>query len=285
MLLKLNRVGLLYQEYGAEEVLALDGIDLEIRRGEFIGIIGRTGSGKSSLIELMAGLIEPSSGTVELEGRDIFSPGFSEEVLRKNLGIVFQNPDYQIFERSVEREVAFGLKYQDLDGDEKNQRVRWALEKMTFDYRRVASLSPLSFSGGERKKIALAGILALKPSTIIFDEPLAGLDYTSRKAFLKLIWELNSEGYTIIMVTHDLESISEYASRLLVLSSGRLVGDGPTREILNDSKLMEKSGLGLTRVQSLSLKLRQRGFFTDENPLDKRELLDLIEEKLLGGRK
>ncbi len=282
MLIKVNGVNLSYPGLGGD-IEALKQIDLEIKEGDFLGIMGRTGSGKSSLIEMLAGLNRPSSGQVLLEGQDIYGTGFSEEKLRKKLGIVFQNPDHQLFESTVERELAFGLKYSELSREVIQERLVWALEKLGFDYSKIKNKSPLAFSGGERRKLALAGILAVKPSILIFDEPVSGLDPSSRRDFLRLTKELNQEGFTIIMVSHDLEALAQCSLRLILMDGGRILRDASPEEILGDRKLLKELDLISTPSQEVSRKLLARGKDLGPGIIRKEELLEALLREFKGA--
>ena len=217
------------------ETKALKNISLTIEKGEFVGIMGRTGCGKSTLIQAIAGLIPISGGQLLLDGEDINAKSYDRSVLRRKLGIVFQYPECQLFEQTVEKDVAFGLKHSGLSNNEVHDRVKWALSVCGFDYDKVCKLSPLGMSGGEKRRIAIAGVLAVKPEYLILDEPIAGLDPLGRAAFLKLVTGLNAEGMTIIMISHNADCIAEYARRIIVLDNGELAADGTPQELFADA--------------------------------------------------
>ncbi|MFR6364900.1 energy-coupling factor ABC transporter ATP-binding protein [Gallintestinimicrobium sp.] len=178
--------------YGAAWVL--DQVSLQIGAGEFVGIVGCTGCGKTTLLKAMAGLLEVQSGEILLDGENIFSRRFDRAVLRRKVGMVFQYPEYQLFAQTVEKDVGFGLKYSRLSREEKQERVRWALEQMGFSYEEIKDQSPLSLSGGEKRRVAIAGVLATKPELLMLDEPLAGLDPMAREMFLEFLERTDRAG-------------------------------------------------------------------------------------------
>ena len=194
MLIKIESVSFTYAPGTAFETAALSDINLSIEGGEFIGLMGHTGCGKSTLIQLIAGLLRPSRGKILLEGRDINQKGYERNELREKVGILFQYPEYQLFETTVERDIAFGLKYLPLSAGEKSERVRWALETVGFSFDDIAAQSPLGLSGGEKRRMAIAGVLAAKPQILILDEPVAALDPLGRCDFMEFISGLNRSG-------------------------------------------------------------------------------------------
>ncbi|MDE6864211.1 MAG: ATP-binding cassette domain-containing protein [Eubacterium sp.] len=187
MSIELKSVSYTYARNTNYQTQALDNINLTIGDGEFVGIMGQTGCGKSTLIQLIDGLLVPDAGCVLLDGQDINNKKYDRRILRKHIGLVFQLPEYQLFETTVERDIAFVLKQSHLSKAEKKERVIDALDAVGFDYDKIKDKSPLSFSGGEKKRLAIAGALAAKPKILIFDEPVAGLDCQGRAAFLKLV--------------------------------------------------------------------------------------------------
>ena len=196
--------------YGAGtpfETTALRDVSVTVENGSFVGILGRTGCGKSTLIQIMAGLLTPTAGTVMLDGQDIHARRYDRSILRRKVGIVFQYPECQLFETTVEKDVAFGLKHSGLSAAEKQARVRWALETVGFSFEKVHDQPPMGLSGGEKRRVAIAGVLATKPEYLILDEPIAGLDPLGREAFLQLITELNRGGMTILMVSHNADCL------------------------------------------------------------------------------
>ncbi|MFA9464111.1 MAG: ATP-binding cassette domain-containing protein [Velocimicrobium sp.] len=234
------------------ETLALDHVHLEIQDGEYLGIMGRTGCGKSTLIQLMAGLLEPLNGTILLNNEDINDKRYNRNKLRQTIGIVFQFPEYQLFESTVEKDVSFGLKHYELSKDEVNNRVRSAIEFVGFEFEEVKALSPFSLSGGEKRRIAIAGVLAMQPSILIFDEPIAGLDPSGRDEFLRLIDQLHANGVTIIMVSHNIDIIFEHAKRLLILDTGTLAFDGLIEEAMEHPEFLIQTGVGVSQTYEVA---------------------------------
>lgn len=257
---------------------ALKNISLKIEDGEFVGIMGKTGCGKSTLIQLIAGLLKPATGQVLVDGNDINASDYDRNILRQRVGVVFQYPECQLFETTVERDVAFGLRHFGWSQEKVQHSVKEALEKVGFDYVEVKDLSPLSFSGGQKRRIAIAGILAAKPGILILDEPIAGLDPLAREAFLKLITELNRTGVTIIMISHNADALAEYAERILVLKDGELINDGSAKKVFSDYDKLKENGLGAGQVREITELLRKRGFAVPKDTIRYLELLEYMKK-------
>jgi len=247
---------------------ALRGVSLNIAQGDFVGIMGHTGCGKSTLIQLMAGLLRPSSGRVLLDGEDINSRSYDMGRLRRKLGLVFQFPEYQLFETTVERDILFGLKRLPLTAGEKRAAAREAMELMGFDYDKVKDKSPLGFSGGEKRRIAIAGVLAAKPEILVLDEPVAGLDPLGREAFLTLLKKLNREGTTVIMVSHNSDAIAECTRRLVLMSEGRIVSDGESSAVFSDAAALKAAAIKPPATAELREMLSARGVQLSGGSLD-----------------
>lgn len=261
----------------------LDNISFKINKGEYVGIIGHTGSGKTSLIQLISGLIEPIGGQMLIDGDDINKKGYDRTLLRQKIGIVFQYPEYQLFETTVERDVAFSLKYSALSKEEKSKKVESALTLMNFDYEYIRKKSPLSLSGGERRRVAIAGVLVYEPEILIFDEPLAGLDPISRLRFMELTKKLNEKGTTIIVVSHNIDMLCEYAKRILVLNDGRLVSDASSSDTFSDIKKLSKFGIRAGRIRNTAQHLYDNDIITDPNIIHYDELLNAVTKVLTKG--
>lgn len=227
----------------------LSNINLEINKVEIIGIIGQTGCGKSTLVQIIAGLINKDSGSVIIDGEDIFDKKYDRSKLRRKLGIVFQYPETQLFEQSVEKDVAFGLKKSKLTKAEKQERVKWAVELMGLNYDRVHDKSPFALSGGEKRRVAIAGVLAVKPKYLILDEPLAGLDSYSRDEFMKTLTELKNQGTTILMISHNSDCLLEYADRIIALQNGEIAFNGIPNDIFSNSSLLDEMNIGSCNVK------------------------------------
>ncbi len=259
MPIKLDNVSYTYAPGTPHEIRALRNVNLDIEDGEFVGVMGTTGSGKSTLIQLIAGLIAPTEGKILLDGEDINAKKYDRDVLHRRIGLVFQYPEYQLFETTVERDVAFGLRHQGLTKEETASAVRTALETVGFDYDEVRDKSPLSFSGGEKRRIAIAGVLAPNPRVLILDEPIAGLDPLSRQDFLTMVDGLNAQGVTVIMISHNADALSEHAGRIIVLRDGALIRDGSAKHIFSDYYDLIRGGIGVPQVRQAVQLLRERG--------------------------
>lgn len=275
MPIELSRVCYTYAPDTALQTHALKETSLTIDDGSFVGIMGKTGCGKSTLIQLMAGLLTPQAGQILLDGEDIHARSFSLGTLREKVGVVFQYPEYQLFETTVERDVAFGLKHLTLSPEEKQHRVRWALELMGFSFDKIRTLSPMSLSGGEKRRVAIAGVLAVKPRYLILDEPVAGLDPLGREAFLQVIDSLHAFGTTIVMISHNADVLAEYAGRILYLEDGVITMDGAPGEVLPK--------LCLGQVCAAVELLQQKGFDIPETTVRYDELLSQLVRIAKGG--
>lgn len=276
MSIQLNGVSYTYDAGSALELPALHDIQLQIGRGEFIGIMGKTGCGKTTLLQLIAGLLKPSAGQILLDGEDINGRHYRRDTLRKKVGLVFQFPEYQLFESTVEKDVAFGLKHSGLSESEKRLRIIEALDLVGFNYERVRNLSPLGFSGGEKRRLAIAGVLAVKPEVLMLDEPVAGLDPLGRDDFMRLLGALNASGTTVIMVSHSTDTLAEYAGRLLVMEDGCILRDGPTREVLSDYAGLTRHELNPGQAAVMAELLRQKGLSVPEGTVRYRDLLRVM---------
>lgn len=262
---------------------ALTDVTLAIQDGDFVGVMGRTGCGKTTFIHLLAGLLTPDSGRVLLDGADINAADFDRHVLRGALGVVFQYPEYQLFETTVGRDVAFGLRHMGLTKEQTHQSVCEALETVGLDVERVMEQSPMALSGGEKRLVAIAGVLAAKPRFLVFDEPIAGLDPLGRESFLRLVARLNAAGTTVVMVSHNAESIAEYAKRVLVFDAGRLVMDGTPREAFMDVARMTRLHIGVSEPRRVAHLLMERGFAIARDVVRYDELLAALQNRLKGG--
>lgn len=262
---------------------ALKGVSFRVEDGEWIGIMGRTGCGKSTLIQLLAGLLVPSEGKILIDRENINRPGYDRSILRKTVGIVFQYPEYQLFETTVERDVAFSLKHSGLSRQKIAEQVRWALEAVGFSYEEIRKKSPMSLSGGEKRRVAIAGVLAVRPRILIFDEPLAGLDPAGREDFLELAARMNREGATILMVSHNADLLCEYAGRLLVLEDGRLAADKTPKEVFCSSESAAALNIGPCQVQYIAQCLYDRGLLPSPAITKRQVLEDQIRKALKKG--
>lgn len=249
----------------AFEQHALFDVNFEIQDGEFVGIIGHTGSGKSTLIQHLNGLMRASSGALYYNGTNIYEDGYDMKQLRTRVGLVFQYPEHQLFEIDVLTDVCFGPKNQGLSKEEAEVRAKEALRLAGLDetyYRR----SPFELSGGQKRRVAIAGVLAMEPEVLILDEPTAGLDPRGRDEILDQIARLHTERHmTIILVSHSMEDVARYAERLLVMNHGKKVFDGAPREVFSHYKELEAMGLAAPQVTYLVHDLKDRGIPIDES--------------------
>lgn len=248
--------------YGSKTTLqktALNDVSVKIDDGQFIGLIGHTGSGKTTFLQLLAGLIKPASGTVYLDGEDIYAKDFDKRTLRSKLGIVFQYPEHQLFEETVFKDVCFGPKNLGVDDKETELRAYEALKMIGLEDE-VFYQSPFDLSGGQKRRVAIAGVLAMKPKILILDEPTAGLDPAGRNDILGLILKLQKEqGMTIILVSHSMEDVAEYADRVLVMDKGSIVFDNTPREVFKHHEELKELGLSVPQVSVAMSKLREKG--------------------------
>lgn len=283
MPIEVRNVSLTYGEGTPFETHALKNVSFTIEDGEFVGVMGHTGCGKSTMLQLVDGLLSPTEGEILLDGEDINAKRYDRSGLREAVGYVFQYPECQLFETTVEKDVAFGLKHSRLSKDEIAMRVRWALEAVGFDYEKVRGKSPLGFSGGEKRRIAIAGILAAKPRFLLLDEPIAGLDPLGRGAFMKLLRKLNAEGTTIIMVSHNADSIGECCRRVLVVDNGELVENGATAEVFEDVRKMRSRHIGVSQSREIAFLLKEKGTDFPQRISCYGELLHAVIGELKGG--
>ena len=240
---------------------ALEDVSLTIEDGELIGLLGHTGSGKTTLVQHLNGLLKPTSGKVVVDGLDITEKDVSLLEVRRRVGLVFQYPEYQLFEETVAKDVAFGPKNLGLSEQEVDERVRYALQEVGLVYEEIAERSPFELSGGQMRRVAIAGVLAMRPKTLILDEPTAGLDPAGRRSILGMIRELHGAGgLTVVMVSHNMDDISSLATRLVVMSRGRMVLTGTPREVFQHRELLESIGLGIPQAAELTQRLIAEGY-------------------------
>ena len=254
---KLNHV---YTDGGAIENYALRDINLKIEDGEMIGIIGHTGSGKSTLIQHLNGLLKPTSGTIYYNGEDIQEKDYNRKNLRTRVGLVFQNPEYQLFESTVIKDVKFGPINKGLESLQVDLCAFDALQQVgiTED---LLDASPMELSGGQKRKVAIAGILAMKPEVMILDEPTAGLDPKGRKEILELIKKLHQDNnMTVIIVSHSMEDMADYVERLIVLKQGEIFADGTPMEVFQRYEELEEIGLSAPQMVYVLNGLKKRGY-------------------------
>lgn len=259
MSIALEHVSYVYSPGTAYEKYALKDVSFEIPQGQFVGIIGHTGSGKSTLIQHLNGLVKATSGKVIYEGRNIYDEGYNMRELRSQVGLVFQYPEYQLFEVDVISDVCFGPKNQGLSQEECEKNAKEALELVGFP-EKYYKQSPFELSGGQKRRVAIAGVLAMKPKVLILDEPTAGLDPKGRDEILDQVEKLHKEtGMTVILVSHSMEDIARYVERIIVMNHGEKMLDGAPREVFCHYKELEKVGLAAPQVTYVMHDLKERG--------------------------
>ena len=262
MSIKLENISYQYRDSSRRK--ALSNVSLEIKPGEFIGIAGHTGSGKSTLIQHLNGLLKPDEGKVLFDGSDIYQEGYSLKELRGKVGLSFQYPEHQLFEVTVFDDVCFGPKNLGLSQEEVTERAREALQMVGMD-EKYYEKSPFELSGGQKRRVAIAGILAMHPQYFILDEPTAGLDPIGRDKILELLKRLHeNQGITIILVSHSMEEIANYVDRILVMDQGCLLYDDVPKEVFKHKEKLEEIGLAVPFYMYLMEDLRERGFFEEE---------------------
>lgn len=258
---------------------AIHDVNLTIEDGELIGLLGHTGSGKTTLIQHLNGLLKPISGRIVVDGIDLTEKGVSLLEVRKKVGLVFQYPEYQLFEETVAKDIAFGPKNMGLSAEEIDCRVRYAMEQVGLNYDDIAERSPFELSGGQMRRVAIAGVLAMQPKVLILDEPTAGLDPAGRRSILSMIRSLHAAGgLTVIMVSHSMDDISTLATRLVVMSRGEMVLTGTPREVFLQQELLESIGLGVPQAAQLTHALRAEGFDLPDDLYT----LDEVHKAILG---
>ena len=282
MQLELKNVSYTYGKGTVFEVNALSNINLAIEEGQFIGVIGHTGSGKSTLIQHFNALMQPTEGKVLFEGEDIWGEKYDRRALRSKVGLVFQYPEHQLFEADVLSDVAFGPKNQGLSKEEAEARAREALAQVGFP-EKFYGHSPFELSGGQKRRVAIAGVLAMNPKVLILDEPTAGLDPKGRDEILDQISYLHEKrGITIILVSHSMEDVARYADRLIVVNDGKIPYDGTPREVFTHYEELEKIGLAAPQITYIMHDLAAKGLAVDVHATTVEEAKKSILEALAG---
>ncbi len=266
------------------EKTAVDQINLEIEQGEFVGIIGHTGSGKSTLMQMMNGLLKPTAGTVLLEGKDIWEKGADRRAVRFQVGLVFQYPEYQLFEETVYKDIAFGPKNMGLDEKEIDRRVRETAKAvgLTDD---LLEKPPYALSGGQKRRVAIAGVMAMEPKVLILDEPTAGLDPMGRTQILSQLSAYHKQtGCTVMLVSHSMEDVAKYVSKLLVLSHAKVVCYDTPANVFARGGELEQMGLALPQITRVFHLLRERGIVVPEEVYTVKYGAEQLTALLKGGK-
>ena len=277
----LDHVNHIYSKGTSDEVKALDDISLEIADGDFIGLIGHTGSGKSTLVQHLDGLLKATSGHIYYNGEDIYDKGYDMKGLRSKVGLVFQYPEHQLFEEDVFKDVCFGPRNIGLTEGEAEIAAYQALKAVRLP-EELYYVSPFDLSGGQKRRVAIAGVLAMKPKILILDEPTAGLDPEGREEILGLLKNLHDEqGITVILVSHSMEDMADHAERLLVMDRGSIIMNGSPVEVFMNADILEDVGLSVPQVTAVLREMRQKGFDVDISATTVAEAADSI-MKVLG---
>ena len=286
MSIVIEHLNYIYMQGGPYETRALDDVSLTIHDGEFIGLIGHTGSGKSTLVQHLNGLILPTSGKITVDGMDLADKNTDKRAIRRRVGLVFQYPENQLFEETVAKDIAFGPKNLGLEEAEIDRRVRTAMRRVALDYDKLAQRSVFELSGGQMRRVAIAGVLAMEPQTLVLDEPCAGLDPRGREEILGLISDLHREsGATIVMVSHSMDDVAALAERVIVMNHGKVAMDGAPREIFSRGEELRAIGLDVPQAVELAQKLREKGFDVPEGIYKIEEVRAAVEAIVgKGGR-
>lgn len=269
MSIQVRNLSHIYSKGLPDEQLALDNINFDIYDGEVVGIIGHTGSGKSTLLQHLNGLLKPEDGTIIVGGVDITKPGVAMRDIRRRVGLVFQYPEYQLFEETVAMDVAFGPKNLGLRQDEVDDRVQEALELVGLDYEEIKERSPFDLSGGQKRRVAIAGVIAMKPQVLILDEPTAGLDPGAHKEIMNMIKEVHgSEHNIIIFVSHNMADVAELSDKVMVMDRGKLITVGTPAEVFAQRNRLSAIGLDVPPVTDMMYMLKERGIDISTNVLN-----------------
>ena len=286
MSIKIENLVHIYMAGGPFEKKALDDINLEIKDGEFVTLIGHTGSGKSTLIQHLNGLLKPTSGRIVVDGVDITEKNVKLTEIRKKIGLVFQYPEYQLFEETIEKDIQFGPRNLGLSEVEINKRVKKAMSMVGLDYEEYKDKSPFELSGGQKRRVAIAGVVAMEPKVLILDEPTAGLDPKGRDEILAQVKQLHKEyNITTIIVSHSMEDVAKIADRVIVLNKGKAVLDGVPRDIFKNIDMLESIGLAVPQVTYLERALKEKGFKLEGDMITVEEAKRVILKALKSGQR
>ncbi|HIT00269.1 MAG TPA: energy-coupling factor transporter ATPase [Candidatus Faecaligallichristensenella faecipullorum] len=280
----LEELSHVYMEGSPFESVALDKVSLTIEDGEFVGLIGHTGSGKSTLVQHLNGLLKPTSGKITVDGLDLSDKETDMREVRRRVGLVFQYPEYQLFEETVRKDIAFGPGNLGINGEDLEARVRLAAAQVGLE-EELLDKSPFELSGGQKRRVAIAGVLAMQPKVLVLDEPTAGLDPKGREELIDLMRSLNASGVTLVMVSHSMNDVARLCSRVLVMNHGRLALSGSAGEVFSHGKELKEMGLGLPDGARLAALLRAQGWAIPDTVYKFDQIEPLIEQRLLkGGR-
>ena len=281
MPIKIENLTYVYMPKTPFEKKALDNVSLEIEDGEFLAVIGHTGSGKSTLIQHLNGLLKPASGKIYVDGTDITDKDTKLVDIRKKVGLVFQYPEYQLFEETIAKDIAYGPTNLGLNEDEILRRVKKSMKMVGLDYDEYKDISPFELSGGQKRRVAIAGVIAMEPNVLILDEPTAGLDPAGRDDILEQIKFLHEKyNMTIILVSHSMEDVGKLAEKIIVMNDGHIELQGKPKEVFKEIDTLEKIGLAVPQVTYLMRELKKKGFNVSEDIFTvekaKSELLNIL---------
>lgn len=284
MSIQVKNITHIYSEGLPHESKAIDDVSFDIDDGQFVGLIGHTGSGKSTLVQHLNGLLKPKSGSIFIGGKDITESGVTLRDIRRKVGLVFQYPEYQLFEETVERDISFGLVYLGLEKEEIEKRVMEAMLFVGLDFEEFRARSPFELSGGQKRRVAIAGVLAMKPEVLILDEPTAGLDLNAHSAILEMIEQIHeAENNIIILISHNMNDIAAMAEKILVMEKGSLIMEGTPREIFSHRDELNGMGLAVPDITEIMNRLNEKGVHVRKNIFDVETAADEI-YIALGGR-
>lgn len=277
-MIRIEKLSYVYNPKSPFKKQALDNVSFGIETGDFFGIIGGTGAGKSTLISHFNALtrIQKKSGIIFVDDMDLSAKRLDVNKLRAKVGMVFQYPEYQLFDDTVEKDVMFGPKNLGLSFDEQKQRARQAIELVGLDYSEIAERSPFELSGGQKRRVALAGVLAMRPEILVLDEPTAGIDPVGKRVLMELIKSVKNVCPTIVMISHNMDEVAYYCNRIAVLQKGKAIGVFTPRELFGSRDVLEACGVELPLVTELAAELRDAGLDIDGSVTDEDELVESI---------
>lgn len=284
MSIRVENLNYTYAQGTAYQSVALDNVNFSIEDGEFVGIIGHTGSGKSTLLMHLNGLLSPQSGKIFIGDTEITDSSTKMVDIRRKVGLVFQYPEYQLFEETVAKDVGFGPKNLGLQGDDITERVCSAISAVGLDYDELSERSPFELSGGQKRRVAIAGVLAMEPEVLILDEPTAGLDPKAREEVMDTIVKIHKErGNITVLVSHNMDDIAKYSDKVIVMDDGKILMVGTAYEVFSQRELLSSRGLGMPCIMELASKLKERGHDVPGKVMNideaERMLLDILKAK------
>lgn len=284
MPIKIEHLNYVYNQKTSFATAALNDISLEIREGDFLGVIGHTGSGKSTLISHLNALTRIQSGVIFVDDMDLRPKKIDFKKLRSKVGMVFQYPEYQLFAETVYKDVAFGPENIKLPEEEIAKRVEEAIGLVGLDFASIKDRSPFDLSGGQMRRVALAGVIAMKPEYLVLDEPTAGLDPRGKTEIMQLVKNIAATCKSVIMISHNMDEVAEYCNRIAVLSQGKLYGVYEPRELFRSRELLKSLKIDVPAVTALAAGLNERGFNVDPSIINEEELIEAVRAEYFGRK-